>query len=1088
MDLYDTDPRTGTPTPIATTTVDASGSYDFTTLLNGNDLGAGSYYVVIPEDQFATGGPLAGYIGSSIDTPGNGGADVTDDNVANDNDGVAVDGLGFVSGMITLTAGSEPSGDGNTNNTVSFGVVPTTDLRIDKTLDSSSNVVLGGSAAFTVTVENLGGTNATDIEISDIIPPGLTFVSVVDSTGATVTTTSSTDTDGNIVETLSVPGGLAPGASVTYTINTTINAAASIDPINEVSVSGYEIEVDNDPNDADRNPGDPLQGPLANNIAVERVDLALVELTVTKTDGIDSPDTATAGQELTYTVTVESTGTGDATAVVALDALPAGVTYVADSGTFIMGSGTFEVISDGGADDGKLRITFGDLTTDEKEIVTFSVLIDPDFDAPNSLLSNTILVASDNTPDMSATDETTVAREVDVTVGKTVISSRTPDIRGDNDPTGDIIDNTAPIDVYAGGYMTYQVVATNAGPSVARGVTVTDTLNPGLSLVADSFDALTSGATITADGQDLTFTVPNLAPGESRTFTFEVAIGSDQLSPIANVATIATTDPESGDAANNNTASVSVDPDPRVDLILDKTANVSTAVPGKDQVVYTFTVSHADDSLSDAINVDVTDMLPVGLTGVVIDAPGSDGAPSFNTTTRELLVGYATIPAGETRTFTVTASVNSDATADLVNTATVTTPGVTDLNPGNNTDSVTITLTPQFDLQISKTVVGSGDAAPQSDVSFTIVVSHDTSDNGTETDNGLSPSLAKGVVVTDVLPAGMTFKSASVGGTAITPTSTTNGNIVLPAFDLAPGVTRTITLIATVDSDATGDLTNNVSLAATGDTQTDNNASSAVVTIVPAAALADVYLTKTVNNASAQAGSNLTYTINVFNDGPAPAEAVSVIDTLPAGLTFVSGTGPNGALSANGQTITVKPLNDAPLASGGTFQFTIIARINDNATGNIVNSVTVTTTTTQPTGNKPDTATATTSIDDATNQISGMVFRDFNNNGIMNGADSGLAGIELLLTGGDLGPNGIKTTTDETGAYQFDNLVAGDYQVKRLGMPQYYLDGLEQAGTDATPADTGDTIDVTLDGTSLNSSPDNNFALVPYLSYRLCVL
>lgn len=1086
--LYDTDPAVGTPTPIATTTVAADGSYEFSTLTNEDDLGAGTYYVVIPAAQFGLTGPLNGYIGSTVATPGNGGADTTNDSVDNDNDGVFVAGLGFVSGAITLAAGAEPSGGGNTNTTVDFGVVPTTDLRIDKTIDSiNSNLVLGGTASFTVTVQNLGATNATTVAISDVIPPGLTFVSVVDSVGATVTTTSSTNGDGNTVRTFSVPGFLAPGASVTYKINTTIDSTASVDPINEVIVSGYEIEVDADPNPADRNPSDPLDGPLANNIAVERVDLPNVQLTVTKTDGIDSPATATAGEALTYTVTVQNTGSDVAGAVVGLDALPAGVTYVANSGTFTMGTGTFEVINSGGADNGKLRITFGDLGINEKEVVTFSVLIDPDFEAPNSLLSNSIIVGGTNVPDTTATDLTTVAREVDVTVGKTVVSSRIPNIRGDVDPTGDIIDTTAPFNVVAGGYVTYQVVATNVGPSAARGVTVTDTLAAGLTLVAGSFDALTSGATIVASGQALTFNVPDLAPGESRTFTFEVAIGSNQLDPISNTATIASTDPETGDAEDNNTATISIDPDARVDLILDKTANVATAVPGKDQVIYTFTVSHDVDSLSDAVNVDVTDTLPVGLTGVVINAPGSTGTPTFNTTTRQLLVEYATIPVGTTRTFTVTANVNADATAPLVNTATVTTPGVTDVDPANNTDSVTVTLTPQFDLQITKTVAGTGSVAPLSDVTFTIVVSHDMSDDGTEIDNGLSPSVAKGVIVTDVLPAGFTFKSASAGGIAITPTSTTEGNIVLPGFDLAPGATRSITLIATVASGATGSLTNNVSLVAAGDTQAGNNAASVGVTVVPVAALADVYVTKTVNVASAQPGTLLTYTINVFNDGPAPAQAVSVIDTLPTGTTFVSGTGPNGALTATSQTVTVTPLNNAPLASGATFQFTIIARINEGVTSSVVNSATVTTTTAQPDANKPDTATATTTIANATNQISGTIFRDFNNNGLINGVDGGLAGIGVQLTGGALGPNGIKTTTDEDGFYQFTNLVAGAYVVKRLDMPQYFLDGLEQAGTGATPANTGDSINVTLTATLL-SSPDNNFALVPYLSYRLCIL
>ncbi len=1089
--LYDTDPTTGTPSPIATTTVDAAGSYSFNTLTGGDDLGPGTYYVAIPTTQFDTDGPLDGYLGSSVDTPGNGGADVTNDNVDDDNDGVFIDGLGFVSGAITLTAGAEPSGGGNTNTTVGFGVVPTTDLRIDKTIDSSSDLVLGGSAAFTVTIQNLGATDSTHVEVSDVIPPGLTFVSVLDSTGTEVTTTSSTNGDGHTVETFAASGPLAPGASVTYTINTTIDSTASTDPTNKVMVSGFEIEVEADPNDPDRDPGDPdapFDGPLANNIATEKIDLPLVELTLTKTDGIDSPDTATAGQQLTYTVTVQNTGNNTAEAVVALDALPAGVTYVADSGIFTVGSGTFEVIDDGSADDGKLRVTFGDLAMDEQEVVTFGILIAPDFDAPDSLLSNTIVVGGDNVPDASATDETTVVREVDVTVDKDVIASRTPDVRGDDDPAGDTIDDTAPFDIVAGGYATYQVIATNDGPSVARGVTVTDTLDPGLTFVADSFDALASGVTIDANGQDLTFSVPDLAPGESRNFTFEVAIGSDQFDPIANEVTIASTDPENGDAANNNTATVSIDPDPHVDLVLEKTANVQTAVPGQDQVIYTFTVSHDDASLSDAVNVDVTDILPAGLTGVVIDAPNSTGTPTFNTTTRELLVEYATIPVGETRAFTVTANVNADATADLVNTASVATAGVTDINPDNNSDSVTVTLTPEFDLQITKTASGSGEVAPQDDLTFTIVVSHDTSDNGTEADNRLSPSLASGVVVTDVLPDGLTFQSATSGGTAVTPTSTTDGTIVLPEFDLAPGATRTITIIATVNDDASGELTNNVSLVADGDTHADNDDAAVDVTVVPEAAIADVYVTKMVNTSHAQVGSELTYTIDVFNDGPAPADAVSVIDTLPDGLTFVSGTGPNGALTASGQDVTVTPLDNAPLASGGTFQFTIVARINEGVTDDIVNSVTVTTTTTQPTDDKADTTTATTSIDEAINQISGMVFRDFNNNGIINGADNRLEGTEVLLTGGDLGSDGRTTTTDEDGFYRFDDLVEGDYVVQRLGMPQYFLDGLEQAGTDATPADTGDTIDVMLDGTSLNSAPDNNFALVPYLSYRLGVL
>lgn len=1084
IELYDTDPSDGLQTPIATTTVNPLGgadigSYSFTTLTSGDDLGPGTYYVMIPASEFATGQPLEGHIGSSIDTP----AGDTDDDAGNDNDGVWVDGVGFISGSITLTIGGEPTG-GNENTTVDFGVLPTTDLRIDKTISGTSNLTLGGTAVFTVTVINLGETDATDVTVSDTIPEGLAFVSVVDSGSSTVATTTTTNGSGRPVHTFTV-GNLAAGASVTYTVNTTIDSSLTADPVNEISVTGYQVEVDADSNLADRASGDPLDGALANNTAIEVADVPLAELTITKTDGIDSPDTVIAGDELTYTVTVTNVSTDAATNVVALDTLPTGVTFVAGSGTFTTGSGTVELVS-GGADDGKVRITFGDMPGSEVEVVTFRVLVDAAFQDADSPLSNSITATADNAADVTATDDTPVEREVDVTVAKTVISTRTPDDRTDGDDADDIIDTTAPFDVFAGGFVTYQIVATNSGTSEARGVTVTDTLDAGLSLVAGSFDALTSGATIAStSGQTITFNVPDLAPGESRTFTFEVAIGSDQFSPLDNNVEIATTDTEpTGHAVN--TGSVQIDPAPRVDLILEKTANVATVVPGQDQVVYTFTVSHDDDSISDAVNVDVTDTLPANLTGVSVVAAGASNTNFFNTTTRQILVEYASIPVGETRTFTVTADVDNSATGDIINTASVAVPGVTELDTTNNDDSVTITATPEFDVTITKSTNGTGTVGPLDTVTFTLVVSHDTNDDGTEADNGLSPSLATGIVVTDVLPTGLTFVSATAAGSAVTPTSTTNGNIVFPSFDLAPGATRTITITASVDDDASGALSNTVSLVADADeTQTDNNSASSSVTVVPEA---DVYVTKTVSAATAQVGSELTYTVTVFNDGPSPAEGVTVVDTLPAGVTFVSGTGPNGALTATNGVITVTPLNNAAMASGDSFQFTIIASVNTGVTADQVNSVTVSTTTQEITNDKTNTATATTAIDQAINELSGTIFRDFNNDGIQNGSDNGLEGIELLLTGGDLGTEGRRATTDENGFYEFDALIAGDYQVQRLDLPSFYNDGLEQDGTGATPADSGDSIDVTVGGTAPAEVLENNFALVPYLSYKLCII
>ena len=57
---------------------------------------------------------------------------------------------------------------------------------------------------------------------------------------------------------------------------------------------------------------------------------------------------------------------------------------------------------------------------------------------------------------------------------------------------------------------------------------------------------------------------------------------------------------------------------------------------------------------------------------------------------------------------------------------------------------------------------------------------------------------------------------------------------------------------------------------------------------------ADLAVSKTASPASVLAGSTLTSTIVVANDGPDPATTVALTDTLPAGTTFRSLTAPPG--------------------------------------------------------------------------------------------------------------------------------------------------------------------------------------------------
>ena len=138
----------------------------------------------------------------------------------------------------------------------------------------------------------------------------------------------------------------------------------------------------------------------------------------------------------------------------------------------------------------------------------------------------------------------------------------------------------------------------------------------------------------------------------------------------------------------------------------------------------------------------------------------------------------------------------------------------------------------------------------------------------TATNNG--PSSATGVVVTDLLPAGLTFVSAlpSVG-------TYDSGTGVWNIGGLANGSNATLSLVATVTTTAT---TTNTATK-TGEVQPDpvagNNSASAAVT----GASADIVVTKTVNSSTPSVGQNVTYTLVANNLGPSAATGCN--STMP---------------------------------------------------------------------------------------------------------------------------------------------------------------------------------------------------------------
>jgi uncharacterized repeat protein (TIGR01451 family) len=90
-------------------------------------------------------------------------------------------------------------------------------------------------------------------------------------------------------------------------------------------------------------------------------------------------------------------------------------------------------------------------------------------------------------------------------------------------------------------------------------------------------------------------------------------------------------------------------------------------------------------------------------------------------------------------------------------------------------------------------------------------------------------------------------------------------------------------------------------------------------------------------------GSNGIYTIKVTNSGTGPTTGnITVTDTLPAALTFVSGSAAGGwSCTATGQTVTCTYSGPALAAAGGNSTVTLTVSVAPGAFPSVTNTATV---------------------------------------------------------------------------------------------------------------------------------------------------
>ena len=185
---------------------------------------------------------------------------------------------------------------------------------------------------------------------------------------------------------------------------------------------------------------------------------------------------------------------------------------------------------------------------------------------------------------------------------------------------------------------------------------------------------------------------------------------------------------------------------------------------------------------------------------------------------------------------------------------------------------------PTADLQIVKSV--SPVAADVGDnVIFTLTASN------------LGPDQGRSVVVTDQLPAGYTFVSATA---EIGSYDDSSGEWFIGR--LGVGVSRTLTIEATVTG--INDYVNTATIwGERYDPDLSNNSDQAAPDVIPHEV--DLAITKLVDPVDTEVGETVTFTLTAANLGPDPATGVIVIDSLPSGYSFVSSISDVGEYDPN---------------------------------------------------------------------------------------------------------------------------------------------------------------------------------------------
>ncbi|MCU0826024.1 MAG: hypothetical protein MUE52_01110 [Tabrizicola sp.] len=981
----------------------------------------------------------------------------------------------------TITAtgsvgGGTPADPVTANNsaTLSTSVTAGSDLTITKDRSPGGTLLTGETVTFTL-VPSYTGDSPSDIVVTDPIPANYDIESVTaPGWSCTVSGQSISCTR---------PAGSGPGANVPLGPITIVTTAISAGTATNTATIAAGGPVDPVPdNNSDTDGGATIADPVA-------------DLEARKSGPV--PPLVVVGNPYSFAISTANLGNADFFGTVVMtDSIPAGlsVTGYAENGWSCLPAATPAAPLVGPVDVVCTRV-YTSAAPLAVGSVTPPVVIQTTVTGAGAIVNSMTVTSPDaNLPDPNLPNNT-----VTYAVGSS--------LGADSADIG-IIKNAALASLPVGEIQTYTLEVTNSGPQPSTSVTLTDSLTNLINSLEGPTGAGFVSASIVANSATGVSCTTAPAGGNGRSLSCSIAtlpvctVGATcpvitlQVRPggeaggrtnSASVVSTVTADPDFG----NNTDAVNFSVDARADVTVTKSASANPIPAGQD-LIYVIAAQNLGNGLSSASAVTITDTLPANLTFVsaVPSAGSCSTAPASGSTTgpgnNTLICDLGTIGNGGQQTVTVTVRPNlATRSTTLTNSVSVTT-ATTETDLTNNSASIdTDVSAPSVDLLINK---------------------DDTVDPLTLGDNtvylvtvtNLGPSAAEDVVVTDTLPASrLTYQSHTLpadGSCSSVPAVGSFGGTLTCSFPyIAAGETRTIAITALGVAKGVG--INNASVAS-DETQLGfesnllNNDAEERTTL---RTRADVeVVSKVATPGTVNLREPFTYLIVVRNNtGPGRAEADDVVvnDTLPAGMELTgtptvnvtagtaSSTSCTGAAGGTSFSCSLGTLSGGISGVGGTVEITVPVRVvalSSNPQSLINTAIVATSSLDEVPSNNSNSG----PVNVNGSSIAGSVFRDFADDGALDGSDTGIGGVTMTLTGTtvDGATITLTTTTAPDGSYSFDFLPEGTYSISQGAIGEAHLsDGQTAAGS------TGGTVSspVLISGITLGADEDATDYLFP---------